>query len=152
MANGNTVFMLLFQTLTMLLLLTCGQRTLEWPWSQARVKYTGSMGIHSSKGDLHLSTVVMHVTELYLGNEWSWDKDEAHDKLPRLWGMAGKEVKIGCRMINGSTHEKASQISVHNITSNPIAKDTKLCASKIGLLVRFYLTTPCFCSLPLGSS
>ncbi|KAK4810571.1 LOW QUALITY PROTEIN: hypothetical protein QYF61_004534 [Mycteria americana] len=47
----------------MLPFLPCGQRTLEWPWSQARVKYTGSMGIHSSKGDLKLSTVVMHGTE-----------------------------------------------------------------------------------------
>ncbi|XP_076194341.1 uncharacterized protein LOC143160464 [Aptenodytes patagonicus] len=44
--------------------------------------------------------------------------------------MAGKEIKIGCRMINGSAHEKASQISVYNITSNPVTKDTKLCASK----------------------
>ncbi|KAK4825341.1 hypothetical protein QYF61_026860 [Mycteria americana] len=57
MANGNPAFMLLFQTLTMLLLLTCGQRALEWPWSQAHVKYTGSTGIHSSNGDLNLSTV-----------------------------------------------------------------------------------------------
>ncbi|KAK4825339.1 hypothetical protein QYF61_026858 [Mycteria americana] len=33
-------------------------------------------------------------------------------------------------MINGSTHEEASQISVYNVTSNPIAKDRKLCASE----------------------
>ncbi|KAK4818868.1 hypothetical protein QYF61_021073 [Mycteria americana] len=138
MADGNAVFVLLFQTLTMLLLLACGQRTLEWPWAQARVKYTGSVGIHSSKGDVNLSTVVMHGTETYLENEWSWDKDEADDKVPRLWGKAGKEIKIGCRMINGSTHEKASQISVYNITSNPIAKTFRL--GKAGLLVQFYLS------------
>ena len=145
MADGNAVFMLLFQTLTMLLFLACGQRTLEWPWSQARVKYTGSMGIHSSKGDLKLSTVVMHGTETYLENEWSWDKDEADDKVPRLRGTAGKEIKIGCRMINGSTHEKASQISVYNITSKPIAKDTKLCAfEKLDCWYNFTLVRPVF--------
>ncbi|KAK4811160.1 hypothetical protein QYF61_019791 [Mycteria americana] len=124
---------------------TCGQRTLEWPWSQARVKYTGSMGIHSSKGDLKLSTVVMHGTETYLENEWSWDKDEADDKVPRLRGTAGKEIKIGCRMINGSTHEKAPQISVYNITSNQIAKDTKLCASeRLDCWYNFTLVQPVF--------
>ncbi|KAK4811143.1 hypothetical protein QYF61_019774 [Mycteria americana] len=129
----------------MLLFLACGQRTLEWPWSQARVKYTGSMGIHSSKGDLKLSTVVMHGTETYLENEWSWDKDEADDKVPRLRGTAGKEIKIGCRMINGSTHEKASQISVYNITSKPIAKDTKLCASeRLDCWYNFTLVQPVF--------
>ncbi|KAK4806952.1 hypothetical protein QYF61_027319 [Mycteria americana] len=103
----------------MLLFLACGQRTLEWPWSQARVKYTGSMGIHSSKGDLKLSTVVMHGTETYLENKWSWDKDEADDK--------------------------ASRISVYNITSNPIAKDTKLYAfERLDCWHNFTLVQPVF--------
>ncbi|XP_076212573.1 LOW QUALITY PROTEIN: uncharacterized protein LOC143169181 [Aptenodytes patagonicus] len=88
------------------------------------------MGTPSSKGDLNLSTVVMHGTETYIENEWNWEKDEADNKIPRLRGTARKEIKIGCRMTNGSTHEEASQISVCNITSNPVVKDMKLCASE----------------------
>jgi len=88
------------------------------------------MGTHSSKGDLHLSTVVMHRIKIYLENERSWDKGEVDDKVPRLQGAAGKEIKIGYWMIKRSTLEKASQISMYNITSNPIAKDRKLCTSE----------------------
>ncbi|KAK4830248.1 hypothetical protein QYF61_009315 [Mycteria americana] len=48
-------------------------------------------------------------------------------------------------MINGSTHEKASQISVYNITSNPIAKDTKLCTSeRLDCWYNFTLVQPGF--------
>ncbi|KAK4821384.1 hypothetical protein QYF61_018922 [Mycteria americana] len=120
MAEGNAVFMLLVQTLTMLRLLTCGQRTLEWPWSQARVMYTRSMGLTSNK-DLALLTV----------------------------GVTGQEIKVGCRMasgrISGSTYEKASQIGLYNITSNPIAKDMKLCASeRLNCWYNFTLVQPVF--------
>ncbi|KAK4811065.1 hypothetical protein QYF61_016351 [Mycteria americana] len=48
-------------------------------------------------------------------------------------------------MINGSTHEKAPQISVYNITSNPIAKDTRLCASeRLDCWYDFTLVQPVF--------
>lgn len=73
--------------------------------------------------------MVIHGTEIYLENEWSWGKDKADKKVPRLRGTAAKEIKIGWWIINGSTPEKAPQILVYNITSNPTAKDTKLCAS-----------------------
>jgi len=53
-------FTLLFQTLTMLLLLSCGQRILEWPGPHTRAGYTRNMGIHSSKGDLNISTAAVH--------------------------------------------------------------------------------------------
>lgn len=36
-------------------------------------------------------------------------------KKPKPWHLqrtVGEEVKIGCRMINGTTHEKATKISV----------------------------------------
>lgn len=67
----------------MLLLLTCGQRTPEWPRSQARVKYTVTMGTLPSRGDLNLSTVVIHRTEVYLEKKWSWDKNENYvNKVP----------------------------------------------------------------------
>ena len=108
----------------MLLSLSCGQRTLEWPWSQARVKYTGSMGLNSDK-NLNLSTLVMHGTEVYSENEWSWDNT---NQLPQLLGRTGKEIKIGCGVISGSTHEKATQISLTKIKSNE--KERKICASE----------------------
>jgi len=57
------------------------------------------MGIHSRKGDLKLSTVVMYGTEVHLENKWSWDKDEAGNKVPRLQGTARKEIKVGCQMV-----------------------------------------------------
>ncbi|XP_074424308.1 uncharacterized protein LOC141735521 [Larus michahellis] len=143
MAKGSAVFVLTFQTSAMLLL-TCGQRTLERPWSQACVKYTGSMGIHSGKGDLNLSTVVMHGNKVYLEKERSWDTDGTNGVL-RLQGTAGKKIQIGCRMINGSTHEKASQISVYSTVSNPIINGTKQCASeKLDCWYNFTLVQPVF--------
>lgn len=61
----------------------------------------------SGKGNLNLSTVVMHGNQVYLKNEWSWYKDEAFGKVSLLRGTVGEEVKIGCRMIDRSTDEKA---------------------------------------------
>lgn len=130
MTDRNVVFMLLFQTLIMLLCPTCLQRTLECPWSHVHTKYAGSIDIHSSKGDLNLSTVVMYGTKLYLENEWIRDNDEVDNKVPQFWGMSGEEIKIGCQMINRSTHERSSQISVNNTTSKTTAKLTKSCASE----------------------
>ena len=36
------------------------------------------------KGNLNLSTVVMHGNKVYLENEWSWYKDEAYGKVSQL--------------------------------------------------------------------
>lgn len=77
-------------------------------------------------------------------NEWSWDKDEADGKVSQLQGMTGNKIKIECRVINGSSHEKASRISVY-ITSDPIAKNTKLCASeRLHCWYNFTLVQPGF--------
>lgn len=95
MTDRNVVFMLLFQTLIMLLLPTCLQRTLQCPSSQVRIKYAGSIDVHSSKGDLNLSTVIVYGTKLYLENEWIWGNTEVDNKVLQFWGMSGEEIKIG---------------------------------------------------------
>lgn len=59
--------------------------------------------------------------------------------------MAGKEIKTGCQMMNGSTHEKSSQISPYNITSNPKANYMKLCTSeRLDYWYNFTLIQPVF--------
>ncbi|XP_068023774.1 uncharacterized protein [Melanerpes formicivorus] len=80
----------------------------NWPWSHAYIKSTGSMGLNSNK-DLNLATVVMHGKEVYLEKEWKWDST---NRLPQLLGQLGQEIKVGCRVINGSSHQQATQISV----------------------------------------
>lgn len=57
----------------------------------------------------------------------------------------GEEVKIGCRMIDRSTNEKAQEISVYNLASNPAADwDTTLCATerKLSCWHNFTLVQP----------
>ena len=113
------------------LLRSLTEETLEWPWSQAHIEYTGTMGPLSGKGNLNLSTVVMHRNKVYLENECRWYKNEAYGQVSLLWETIGEEIKIGCRMINGSAHEKAYEISVYNLTSIPTADwDTTLCATE----------------------
>ncbi|XP_039946963.2 uncharacterized protein LOC120765837 [Hirundo rustica] len=82
------------------------QKNAEWPWSQAFIQYTGSMGNYSDIKDLNLSTVVMHENQIYERREWQ------KQKLWTLQGTIGEVVRVGCRMINGTNYEKAIQISV----------------------------------------
>ncbi|XP_067153359.1 uncharacterized protein [Apteryx mantelli] len=111
----------------------------DWPWSQAHIKYTGSMGLNSNKG-LNLSTVVMHGSEVYLENEWSWDST---NRLPQLLGKVGQDIKVGCRVINGSTHERVTQISVTEIKTKKSQK--KNCAmEKLDCWCNFTLVQPVF--------
>lgn len=111
----------------------------DWPWSQAHVKYTGSMGLSSNKG-LNLSTVVMHGAEVYLENEWSWDSTS---RLPQLLGMVGQEIKVGCRVVNGSTHQRVTQISITEIKTKKSQK--KNCAmEKLDCWCNFTLVQPVF--------
>ncbi|NP_001159385.1 uncharacterized protein LOC422926 [Gallus gallus] len=111
----------------------------DWPWSQAHVKYTGSMGLNSNRG-LNLSTVVMHGTEVYLENEWSWDSTS---RLPQLLGKVGQEIKVGCRVINGSTHQQVTQISITEIKTKKSQK--KNCAlEKLDCWCNFTLVQPVF--------
>ncbi|XP_059701393.1 uncharacterized protein LOC132326766 [Haemorhous mexicanus] len=94
----------------------------DWPWSQAYIKHTGIMGLNSNKG-LNLSTVVMHGAEVYLENEWGWDST---NRLPQLLGKVGQQIKVGCRVINGSTHQQVTQISVTEIKTKK--NQNKICA------------------------
>nr|XP_010297308.1 PREDICTED: uncharacterized protein LOC104632952 [Balearica regulorum gibbericeps] len=111
----------------------------DWPWSQAHIKYTGSMGLNSNKG-LNLSTVVMHGTEVYLENEWGWDST---NRLPQLLGKVGQEIKVGCRVINGSTHQRVTQISVTEVKTKKNQKKT--CAvEKLDCWYNFTLVQPVF--------
>lgn len=111
----------------------------DWPWSQAHIKYTGSMGLSSNKG-LNLSTVVMHGAEVYLENEWSWDSTS---RLPQLLGKVGQEIKVGCRVVNGSTHQRVTQISITEIKTKKSQK--KNCAmEKLDCWCNFTLVQPVF--------
>lgn len=111
----------------------------DWPWSQAHIKYTGSMGLKSNKG-LNLLTVVMHGTEMYLENEWNWDST---NRLPQLLGKVGQEIKVGCRVINGSTHQRVTQISVTEVETKKNQRQT--CGiEKLDCWCNFTLVQPVF--------
>ncbi|XP_056371321.1 uncharacterized protein LOC130266010 [Oenanthe melanoleuca] len=88
---------------------TFSQSNVEWPWSQAFVKSTGYMG---KVQNLNLSTVVMHGNQVYEKQEWQ------KQGLWSLQGTVGETIRIGCRMINGTTHEKPAQISVSSPPEN----------------------------------
>ena len=66
------------------------------------------MGIDSKDKNLNLAIVVMHGTYVYLRHEWKCS-NKCWASL--LVGTAGEEIHIGCRMINGSRHEKATNHS-----------------------------------------
>ncbi|XP_063280318.1 uncharacterized protein LOC134564941 [Prinia subflava] len=90
---------------------------IEWPWSQAFTRFTGSMG--NVKG-LNLLTVVMHDNQVYTGWEW-----EHRDRIWQLQGMIRKRISVGCWMINGTAQHKAIQITV----STDQAKYDRVCTS-----------------------
>uniref|UniRef100_A0A8C3RGZ0 Uncharacterized protein n=1 Tax=Cyanoderma ruficeps TaxID=181631 RepID=A0A8C3RGZ0_9PASS len=111
----------------------------DWPWSQAYIKHTGIMGLNSNKG-LNLSTVVMHGAEVYLENEWGWDST---NRLPQLLGKVGQQIKVGCRVINGSTHQQVTQISATEVKTKKNQK--KICAvEKLDCWYNFTLVQPVF--------
>ncbi|XP_066405256.1 uncharacterized protein [Molothrus aeneus] len=111
----------------------------DWPWSQAYIKHTGIMGLNSNKG-LNLSTVVMHGAEVYLENEWGWDST---NRLPQLLGKVGQQIKVGCRVINGSTHQRVTQISVTEIKTKK--NQNKICAvENLDCWYNFTLVQPVF--------
>lgn len=93
------------------------------PWSQAYIRHTGSMGKYSAIKDLNLATVVMHGSQIYSSEDWSRDINGIH----QLQGIVGEEIKVGCRMVNRTTHKKASQIT---ILVTPTSKSTKVCTSR----------------------
>ncbi|XP_053789324.1 uncharacterized protein LOC128782859 [Vidua chalybeata] len=85
-----------------------GQDNAEWLWSQAFTQYTGSMGSQPDLEGLNLTTLVMHYNQIYTKQEWKRQEGWS------LQGTIGEEIKIGCRMINGTTYNKVIQISVDN--------------------------------------
>lgn len=97
---------------------TSSQNEAGWPWSQAFIRYTGSMGKHSDIKDLNLSTVVMHGNQVYERHEWQ------KQGLWSLQGTLGEVIRIGCRMVNGTKHEKANQISV---STSPTDRNEEVC-------------------------
>uniref|UniRef100_A0A8D2M0Y0 Uncharacterized protein n=1 Tax=Zonotrichia albicollis TaxID=44394 RepID=A0A8D2M0Y0_ZONAL len=97
------------------------QSNAEWPWSQAFNQYTGSMGEPSEVKDLNLSTVVIHGDQVYEKQEWQ------EQKLWTLQGIRGEEIKVGCRMINGTAYEKPNEIGVS--TSPGVYEHQEICNS-----------------------
>ncbi|KAK4806026.1 hypothetical protein QYF61_007003 [Mycteria americana] len=59
----------------------------------------------------------MHGVEVFSRHEWSWDEGW----LPLLKGKAGEEIRVGCRMINGSTHERVTSMTISSVSRSPIA-------------------------------
>ncbi|XP_042660771.1 uncharacterized protein LOC116964869 [Tyto alba] len=84
------------------------QRFSEWPWSQAHIGYTGSMGIGSTHTTLNLATTVIQGINVSSKEEWN----HTYQGVQQLQGTLGQEIKIGCRAINESTHWAAKQITV----------------------------------------
>ncbi|KAK4806434.1 LOW QUALITY PROTEIN: hypothetical protein QYF61_013927 [Mycteria americana] len=97
--------------------LMCSQKDPAWPWSQAHIKYNGIMGTRAIKERLNLATVVMHGVEVFSRHEWSWDEGW----LPLLKGKAEEEIRVGCRMINGSAHERVTSMTISSVSRSPIA-------------------------------
>ncbi|XP_064591958.1 uncharacterized protein LOC135459657 [Zonotrichia leucophrys gambelii] len=86
-----------------------------WPWSQAFLQSTGSMG---NVTGLNLLTVVTHEDKLYTRQEW-----EKH-KTWQLQGVVGELISVGCRMVNGSDYSKAMSISASTDREN---KQKRIC-------------------------
>lgn len=98
---------------------TSSQDNAEWPWSQAFTRFTGSMGKYSDIKGLNLSTVVMHENQVYKRQEW---------QKQRVWslrGIRGEEIRIGCRIVNGTAHKKAILISA---STTPTHKHLQVCS------------------------
>ncbi|XP_074424419.1 uncharacterized protein LOC141735468 [Larus michahellis] len=117
MTNWQMELMLF--SFTFLFPVVCSQRDPEWPWSQAFVKHNAMAG--TRKGELSLATVVLQENEVL--HEWTWNS-----WYPVLKGKAGVEARVGCRMINGSNHEKAMRIEIFR-PQNPRSMTTKHCVT-----------------------
>ncbi|XP_068888050.1 uncharacterized protein [Aphelocoma coerulescens] len=88
-------------------------------WSQAFMRVTGLMGKYSDLKNLNLLTVVIHGNQVYTKQEWE------KQRTWQLQGTVGEKIKIGCRMINGTTHKKATQISVSTTSTD---KHREICS------------------------
>ena len=103
------------QTMITLLILLCilprllCQFSTEWPWSEATIRCTSALGLYPRDRCPNLVTVVLHDSEVYHANDWVWD---GNDWARALTGMVGEEIKVGCRKVEKSDHEKASTIAI----------------------------------------
>lgn len=90
------------------------------------------MGKHSDIKDLNLSTVLVPGNQVYERHEWQ------KQGLWSLQGTIGEVIRVGCRMVNGTKHEKAKQISV---STSPTDSDPKVCShpSKLDCWCNFTL-------------
>ena len=111
---------------------TSSQNEAEWPWSQAFIQYTGSMGKHSDIKDLNLSAVVVHGNQVYERHEWQ------KQGLWSLQGTIGEVIRVGCQMVHGTKHKKAKQITV---STSPTNSDLEVCSrpSKLDCWCNFTL-------------
>lgn len=98
---------------------TSSRNEAEWPWSQAFVQYTGSMGKYSDIKDLNLSTVVVHGNQVYERHEWQ------DQRLWSLQGTIGEAIRVGCRMVHGTKHYQAKQIT---FSTSPTNSNSKVCS------------------------
>ncbi|XP_063277376.1 uncharacterized protein LOC134563398 [Prinia subflava] len=98
-----------------------GQNLVEWPWSEATVRFTSIQGSFPRDRRPNLATVVLHDSEVYHSSDWGWDQK---DWSRTLTGTFGEKIQVGCRKVEGSSHEKASSIAIagnfleSNITSS----------------------------------
>ncbi|KAK4830480.1 hypothetical protein QYF61_011204 [Mycteria americana] len=87
------------------------------PWDHALSQYSASIGTLQNKRNLNLSTLVMHGNEAYSRIEWSWN-DSLH--MARLQAIPGQTIQISCRITNGSTYHRPTEIkTVYTDSSSP---------------------------------
>lgn len=77
------------------------------------------MGEPSEIKDLNLSTVVIHGDQVYEEQEWQ------EQELWTLQGIKGEEIKVECRMVNGTVYERPDEISV--VTSPGVYEHQEIC-------------------------
>jgi len=85
--------------------LICSQQDPKWPWSQAFIRHNARTAV--SKEKITLATVVLHNNKVFPKHEWVWNS-----WYPSLRGKVGEEIHIGCRVVNGSAHEKVTRIGI----------------------------------------
>lgn len=108
----------------------------EWyqfeEWLHQPSGHTGKEALYCTEQRLD---PLIHKTEIYLENKWSWDST---NQLPQLLEIAGQETKVGSQMVSESTHEKTNQIYVIEVKSKINRK--KNCATeRLDFLYHFVL-------------
>ncbi|XP_074711720.1 uncharacterized protein LOC141937633 [Strix uralensis] len=90
---------------------TPGVSNNKWPWSQAHLAYTETIGKKPEIRGLTLATVVMYKEGSggYVYKEGIWNEGEG---IPQIWGISGEEISIGCRMVDGTKYSGSTQISI----------------------------------------